>query len=29
MSGRLAAARLLDDLAISRGGKRQTIMFTP
>ena len=29
MSGRLAAARLLDDLAVSRGGKRTSQSFAP
>lgn len=29
MSGRLAAARLLDDLAVARGGKRVTTSFAP
>lgn len=29
MSGRLAAARLLDDLAAARGGKRQPVSFAP
>jgi 1-hydroxycarotenoid 3,4-desaturase len=29
MSGRLAAARLLDDLAAARGGKRQRVSFAP
>ena len=29
ISGRLAAARLLDDLAAARGGKRHTISFAP
>ncbi len=29
MSGRLAAARLLDDLAVARGAQRQSIAFAP